>query len=106
MPAEDMSRFAALERALAARERKIRELENELSLAHGWGAAVSDDLTRIKGIGPKLCQRLKDSGVSSFAAIAAWSPEDVENYAAALKVPATRILRDDWMQSAKALLQP
>lgn len=106
MPEDNMGRFAALERALAARERKIRELENELSLAHGWGAQSEDDLTRIKGIGPKLSQRLKDNGVVTFAAIAAWSAEDIDEQAALLKVPASRIRRDDWIQSAKSLIKP
>ena len=106
VPDAEMSRFTALERALAARERKIRELESELELAQGWGgdAPPADDLTRIKGVGPKLSERLNAAGVRRFQEIAEWTPEDIERLAPLLKVAASRIRRDDWVQSAKDLL--
>jgi len=34
-----------------------------------------DDLTEIKGVGPKYSQQLKELGISSFASLAAADPE-------------------------------
>lgn len=99
----EMSRFLAVERTLAARERKLRELESELELAQGWSAGAHDDLTRIKGIGPKLRERLNAAGVTRFAQIAAWTSADLASYAQKLKIHASRIERDGWIESAKAL---
>ena len=36
---------------------------------------TQDDLTEIKGVGPKYSQRLKELGISSFASLAAADPE-------------------------------
>ncbi|MDP9056847.1 MAG: helix-hairpin-helix domain-containing protein, partial [Pseudomonadota bacterium] len=40
-------------------------------------SGANDDLTRIKGVGPKLSTRLAELGVTSFAQIAAWSDADL-----------------------------
>jgi predicted flap endonuclease-1-like 5' DNA nuclease len=37
--------------------------------------ASEDDLTEIKGVGPKYSQQLKELGISSFASLAAADPE-------------------------------
>jgi predicted flap endonuclease-1-like 5' DNA nuclease len=39
--------------------------------------AEPDDLTAIKGIGPTFARRLHEAGVTSFAALAALSPDEV-----------------------------
>ena len=41
-------------------------------------ATGGDDLTRIKGLGPKIATLLGEQGVTSFAQIAAWTAADVE----------------------------
>lgn len=63
-----------------------------------------DDLTVIDGIGPKLAERLKTAGVSTFAALAAWRPGDVERFEATLPpVQRGRLEREDWIGQARVL---
>jgi len=40
-------------------------------------AAGADDLKKLSGVGPALEKKLLAAGVTTFAQIAAWSPEDV-----------------------------
>lgn len=65
--------------------------------------AAADDLSRIKGLGPKLASLLGELGVTSFAQIAAWSEEDVTRIDAQLGRFAGRITRDQWVEQAKLL---
>ena len=66
-------------------------------------AASSDDLTRIKGVGPKLVALLAQQGVTSFAQIAAWSDADIDRIDATLGRFEGRIRRDDWVAQAQLL---
>lgn len=66
-------------------------------------AGAADDLTRIKGLGPKLAALLGEFGVTSFAQIAAWSPEEIERIDAKLGRFSGRIVRDQWVEQAKLL---
>ncbi|UYH53921.1 hypothetical protein N6L26_07505 [Qipengyuania sp. SS22] len=68
-------------------------------------AASGDDLTRIKGLGPKLSATLRDAGVTSFAQIAAWGDADIDRIDAQLGRFQGRIRRDDWVGQAKLLAQ-
>lgn len=61
-----------------------------------------DDLTRIKGIGPKTKEKLNSLGVWHFDQIAAWTPENVKYMSNALGVPG-RIDRGKWVAQAKEL---
>ncbi len=63
----------------------------------------ADDLTRIKGLGPKLAALLGEFGITSFAQIAAWSPEEIERIDAKLGRFSGRIVRDQWVEQAKLL---
>lgn len=63
----------------------------------------ADDLTRIKGLGPKLATMLGEQGITSYAQIAAWTDSDVERIDAALGRFAGRITRDQWVEQAKLL---
>ena len=67
-------------------------------------AGSGDDLTRIKGLGPKLDTLLKSLGVTSFAQIAAWSDEDLSRIDAQLGAFAGRPQRDAWIEQAKLLV--
>ncbi len=62
-----------------------------------------DDLTRIKGVGPKLSKVLHDLGVTSYAQIAGWSEADLAAIDAQLGSFAGRPQRDSWMEQAALL---
>jgi predicted flap endonuclease-1-like 5' DNA nuclease len=64
---------------------------------------TADDLTRIKGLGPKLAALLGELGVTSFAQIAAWDDAEVARIDAQLGRFAGRITRDQWVAQAKLL---
>lgn len=66
-------------------------------------AVESDDLGRIKGVGPKLKALLTSLGVTSYAQIAAWSDEDIARIDAQLGTFAGRAKRDSWVEQAKLL---
>ncbi len=65
--------------------------------------AGGDDLKKIGGVGPALEKKLHALGVTSFAQIAAWTPEDVERVDGELNFKG-RIDREDWIQQAKDLM--
>lgn len=62
-----------------------------------------DDLTRIKGVGPKLRDLLNSLGVTSFEQIAGWSAEDITRIDAQLGRFEGRITRDSWVEQARLL---
>lgn len=63
----------------------------------------NDDLSRIKGVGPKLKTMLIDLGVTSFAEIAAWNDADIDRIDTQLGRFEGRIRRDNWPLQAKHL---
>lgn len=71
--------------------------------APGTTAANGDDLTRIKGLGPKLAATLREQGVTSFAQIAGWDDADIDRIDAGLGRFQGRIRRDDWVGQAALL---
>jgi predicted flap endonuclease-1-like 5' DNA nuclease len=68
-------------------------------------ARGGDDLTRIKGLGPKLATLLNSFGVNSFFQIASWSDDDIDRIDAQLVGFEGRIRRDNWVEQAKLLAQ-
>ena len=62
-----------------------------------------DDLTRIKGIGPKSVEKLHALGVFHFDQIAAWNIDNARWIGAALSVPG-RVERGKWIQQARELV--
>lgn len=62
-----------------------------------------DDLTRIKGLGPKISDQLAALGVTTFAQIAAWDEAEIDRIDAHLGRFQGRIRRDDWPGQAKLL---
>jgi predicted flap endonuclease-1-like 5' DNA nuclease len=65
--------------------------------------SAADDLTRIKGLGPKIAGLLGELGVTSFAQIAAWSEADIAAIDAQLGRFSGRIMRDQWVAQAQLL---
>ncbi|MFN4240862.1 MAG: hypothetical protein ACK4E5_09525 [Erythrobacter cryptus] len=66
-------------------------------------APSGDDLTRIKGVGPKLVALLGELGITSYAQIASWSADDVARIDAELGRFKGRIMRDQWIEQARLL---
>lgn len=66
-------------------------------------AASGDDLTRIKGLGPKIVAILAEQGITRFAQIAAWDDADIDRIDATLGRFEGRIRRDNWIEQAQLL---
>ncbi|RYD54472.1 MAG: hypothetical protein EOP60_07505, partial [Sphingomonadales bacterium] len=63
-------------------------------------APMADELTRMKGVGPRLADRLNSVGITSFAQIAALTPEDADALDAKLGDFQGRMHRDRWIEQA------
>ena len=79
----------------------------EVAAAQTASAAIpdstADDLTRIKGVGPKLAAFLSQLGITRFSQIAAWSEADIDRIDAQLGTFAGRIRRDNWVEQCRFL---
>lgn len=95
----DVAAMAAAAEVAAAHEADVVEVVTQPVVAEAV-AAAGDDLTRLKGVGPKLSARLKELGVVSFAQIAAWSDADLAGIDAQLGTFAGRPVRDNWIEQA------
>ena len=67
-------------------------------------AVRTDDLKRISGIGPRLEKVLHGMGIRSFAEIAKWDDAEMRRIDEELGLD-NRVIRDDWVGQAKALLE-
>jgi len=67
--------------------------------------AAPDDLTAIKGIGPKMAEKLEAAGIVRFEQIAAWNQTDSDKTDTILSLGG-RIARDNWVAQAKKLAKP
>ncbi len=81
----------------------------EVPAAAAKGAALfaapegePDDLKKISGVGPVLETKLHALGVTKFAQVAAFTPEDIAKVDDALSFKG-RIERDDWLKQAAEL---
>lgn len=66
-------------------------------------AAGADDLTRIKGLGPKIADILREMNITSYAEIAAWDEAAIDRVDAGLGRFQGRIRRDNWVEQARHL---
>ncbi|MCP5037935.1 MAG: 50S ribosomal protein L21 [Rhodobacteraceae bacterium] len=64
--------------------------------------AGADDLKTLSGVGPALEKKLHAAGVTTFAQIAAWTPDDVTAMDEKLSFKG-RIDREGWIDQAKKL---
>lgn len=69
----------------------VRESETE---------AKADDLTEINGIGPTYAERLKEAGITTFAALAKKSPEELRTVTKAAGKSADA---ESWINQAAGL---
>ena len=109
---EDVARLFGKIRGQAFR---VAELELELrrlqAIVHeqqksGVGAPASDDLRRIRGIGPGFAKQLDGLGYTSFEVIANWSEADIARVAKRLRITPARISREAWVDQARGLCSP
>ncbi|MYA33297.1 MAG: hypothetical protein F4164_06460 [Gemmatimonadales bacterium] len=92
------ARRAGLPRTRAGRRRNARPPVSE---GMGAGAArESDDLTRIKGIGPTFEARLNEMGYRTFLDLALWTSEDLDALGKGL---GARIRLKEWSERAAEL---
>lgn len=76
----------------------VDALRRPIGLEAPEGAA--DDLTKIKGIGPKLSQTLNDLGVYHFRQIAAWEDAEAKWIDDFLAFKG-RVAREQWIEQAQ-----
>ncbi len=78
---------------------RVRELESQPPVV----IEGPDDLSRIKGIGPKLVKQLKKLGITQFDQIATLSDADLDDTSHPLHTMKGRIVKDDWIVQAARL---
>jgi predicted flap endonuclease-1-like 5' DNA nuclease len=65
--------------------------------------AEGEELSRIKGVGPKLVTMLNNLGITSLSQIAAWDEAEIDRVDSQLGRFKGRIRRDQWVEQAKLL---
>lgn len=68
-------------------------------------ADAADALTSIKGLGSVSEGRLHEIGVTTFAQIAGWGDEDIDEVGERIHISPERIRREDWVGQARARLE-
>ena len=109
-PSPIVGRLAAIEGGLADLKR-ARSAALDLGpvlaaiaeLKEPAAAASGDDLSQVKGVGPKMRQQLAKAGVVSFRQIADWTADDVARMDALLDARG-RIERDRWVEQCRELV--
>lgn len=99
-------------RQLPSHQQWIKSIQNKLAQSK-MGVASNqrvptirngnDDLTLIKGVGPKIERILNDEGITKFAQIAEWTSQDIEDISNKLGSFQDRITRDSWIEKAREL---
>ena len=89
---------AGLSRKRRGRPRNARPEAADVATAGASGE--SDDLTRIKGIGPTFEARLNEMGYRTFLDLAGWTPEDLDALGKGL---GARIRLKEWSDRAAEL---
>ena len=80
-----------------------QDVIEEAAAASAPEAVAGDDLSKIKGLGPKLQALLPTLGISTYAQIAALTEADLADLDTKLGAFAGRPKRDNWMEQAKYL---
>ncbi len=77
---------------------------DKFAAKHAHNEISPDDLKNIHGIGPVIEQSLNDMGINNYRQIASLTRKEIEEIADILKIFPGRIERDNWVGSAKKLL--
>ena len=99
-PANDPSHSAIHD---AAEKATSAEHAPETAAATPVDATGDDDLTQIRGIGPKFAQTLKDHGIRSYQKLASLTPKEIEELEEKLGFSG-RFERENWVEQARALI--
>ncbi len=83
----------------AAKADDKRDARGRLSAPEG----EADDLKQIKGVGPKLEEKLHDAGIFHFWQVAALTTEQIAELEEEMSFPG-RIERDDWIAQAESFM--
>jgi NADH-quinone oxidoreductase subunit E len=89
------------EAAPPAKEEAIAKVAEIAARTAGDTPRADDDLKKVRGIGPKTEQLLKEMGITSYRQIAGLRDDDIVYLAAAVDAFPGRI-RKDWIGSAAA----
>ncbi|MES9994086.1 MAG: hypothetical protein ABW098_19210 [Candidatus Thiodiazotropha sp.] len=87
----------------ATKRRTVNKPAVKKTRAPRKSAATADNLQMIKGIGTVIEKKLHDSGVNSYAQIAAWGSKEIEEFSQRLNFKG-RIEREGWVEQAKELM--
>ena len=74
----------------------------EAAPAPALAPSGADDLKELSGVGPALEKKLHEAGVTSFAQIAAWGPDEIAEFDEKLSFKG-RIERENFVEQAKEL---
>jgi class III poly(R)-hydroxyalkanoic acid synthase PhaE subunit len=94
---EKLSTQPSAASSLAARSRAKAPAQKRLPIDD-----VEDDLTAIRGIGPKMMEKLYAQGIKNFARLAQINKKFAEELDETLNAQG-RLLRDDWVGQARKL---
>ena len=94
---------SAIEAATRPLQEAIDRLEQEL-VARPEPVPIPDDVTLIRGIGPKIATLLADHGITSLRQIAGFTAEDIAHIGPLLPVYPGRIVADRWIDQARQLI--
>ncbi len=90
------------EEAPKAEEKKVAPKKEAPKKEAPKAAAGPDDLKLLKGVGPALEKKLHENGVTTFAQVASWGPEEIADMDDKLSFKG-RIERDGWVEQAATL---
>ncbi len=79
-----------------------KQIEKATEMLEAAAAAHVDDLTVIKGIGPKFAATLADHGITSFHKLASLTAGEIDELEQKLGFSG-RFAREGWVEQAKAL---
>jgi len=88
--------------SVAAEPQDVVEVDAPLRL-DGPRGGVADDLKRIKGIGPQMEKLCNSLGFYHFDQLASWTEEEVAWVDQNLEGFQGRVVRDQWVDQARAL---
>jgi len=103
-PANDPSREPPHSAIHDAAEKATSEVHQpETAAATPAPETGDDDLTQIRGIGPKFAQTLKDHGITSYQKLASLTAQEIEELEEKLGFSG-RFERENWVEQARALI--